>query len=171
MSSDAERTAFARACTYLNYKAAAKWTAYTAGVLMALLYVGLLVLLVLFSDVVVHRGLLPEYRELSANGREYVLRTWGLQVWRDLPEKERAARREAEDRRYSPLISGVARWNAWAWWSASDFPLFSPYLFGLFGLAVLMVLARAVLTLLMHEMAARSSIEAATRLRRAVYHH
>src|SRR5262245_19510730 len=94
MSSDAERTAFARACAYLNYKAAAKWTAYTAGVLVALLYVGLLVLLVLFADVVVHRGLLPESRDLSADGREHVLRTWGLQVWRDLPEKERAARLE-----------------------------------------------------------------------------
>src|SRR5438132_11408853 len=57
------------------------------------------------------------------------------------------------------------------WCSTSEFALFSPYLLGLLGLAVLLALVRAGLTLLMHEMAARAVIEASTRLRRAVYHH
>src|SRR5262249_39441168 len=65
----------------------------------------------------------------------------------------------------------LACWNPWMWRSASSVPLVSPYLFGLLLLAVLLAAARTGLTLLMHEMAARASIEASTRLRRAVYHH
>jgi ATP-binding cassette subfamily B protein len=57
------------------------------------------------------------------------------------------------------------------WRSTSDVAAFSPYVFGLFLLALAVSALRALLTLIMHEMAARASIEAATRLRRAVYHH
>jgi ATP-binding cassette subfamily B protein len=257
VSREDERSAFARACAYLNYRAAAKWTAYFAAVLTSLLFLALLVLLALFADVVAHRGLLPDFRDLTTETQERILADWrelsdkdrvdrlkgagftvgerpvlrGLTVevqkrveqsggegegtralteWSaDLSNLERAfvwraelhrfladrvgpeasqevlgqedqtaygilslaARSEAEDRFYAPLISGLASWNPWMWRSASEFALFSPYLLGLLGLAVLIALIRAGLTLLMHEMAARSSIEAATRLRRAAYHH
>ncbi len=80
MSRDDERTAFARACAYLNYKAAAKWTAYVSAVLTALLFVALLVLLALFADVVAHRGLLPLPRDLTEDGRTHVAQEWGMQV-------------------------------------------------------------------------------------------
>src|SRR5205823_5523366 len=57
------------------------------------------------------------------------------------------ARSEAEDRLNAPLISWLASWNPWMWRSSSDFALFSPYLLGLLGLAVLIALVRAGLTL------------------------
>jgi ATP-binding cassette subfamily B protein len=49
--------------------------------------------------------------------------------------------------------------------------LFPPYLTGLLIAAVVLALLGALLALLQREMAARATIEAATRLRRAVYHH
>jgi ATP-binding cassette, subfamily B, bacterial len=257
VSRDDERTAFARACAYLNYKAAAKWTAYVSAVLTALLFIALLVLLALFADVIVHRGLLPDFRDLTPDVQERVLADWrelseedrverlevaGFKVgtrtvksgkkeetqkrvvrpgeegeeprpvtpwstdltsldpnvvWRAelhrllaesvsteasdhvRGEEDRAAHgvlslaaySKAQGRLYAPLIGWLASWNPWMWRSASEFALVSPYLLGLFLLAVVIAIARAGLTLLMHEMAARSSIEAATRLRRAAYHH
>ena len=47
----------------------------------------------------------------------------------------------------------------------------SPYLTGLLLAGILLGVLGVVLMLLMREMAARATIEAATRLRRAVYHH
>ena len=237
MSRDDERTAFARASTYLNYRAAAKWSAYAAAVATALLYVALLMLLALFADVVVHRGHLPAFRDLTADEQARVLDAWGSKnpaerdrllepvgltadrrtslkttAPEDLSEADRASvgalqwhaqmreliahhvseeaaasaqsedrpahgilslvvRGQFQNRLSAPVISWLASWNPWMWHSSSGSPLFSPYLFGLFLLAVVLALARTGLTLLMHEMAARSAIEAATRLRRAVYHH
>ncbi len=81
------------------------------------------------------------------------------------------ARSEFQGRLFAPLISGLASWNEWMWYSSSSVPIYSPYVFGLFLLALAVASLRTLLTLLMHEMAARASIEAATRLRRAVYHH
>ena len=54
MTRDADRTAFTRACTYLNFKAAAKWTALVAAVAAGVLYVLLLLVLWLFGDEMVH---------------------------------------------------------------------------------------------------------------------
>src|SRR5204863_9781736 len=72
------------------------------------------------------------------------------------------------ERLYAPLVSRLAAGNEWMWDSAGVFPR---YLSILFLLALGVAAVRALLTILMHEMAARASIEAATRLRRAVYHH
>jgi ATP-binding cassette subfamily B protein len=239
MSRDAERTAFARAASYLNYRAAARATAYAAAAGSAFLLVLLLALLALFADVAVHRGQLPAFRDLARDDQDRVFEDWwqldeaqrashirkklqlteerqaalarageddlstedrallGSSLWlpmlhRLLEEKvspdaaEQVRGREDEpahgilglvarsayqERFYAPLVSALARWNPWAWHSTSGVAIFSPYVFGLFLLAVLLAGLRTLLTLLMHEMAARASIEAATRLRRAVYHH
>jgi ATP-binding cassette subfamily B protein len=215
-----ERSAFNRASTYLNYKAGAKWAAYVAGAATAVLYIALLVLLILFTDLIVHRGQLPAFRDLSTQEQTRVLQGWDnlresvplLKPAEELDEDDQAAigewlwrgqmrdllarrisedaadsagpddkpshgilglavRSEFEERFYAPIISWLASWNRWMWYSSSGSPLLSPYLLGLFLLAVVLAAARTGLTLLMHEMAARSSIEAATRMRRAVYHH
>lgn len=233
MTRDSEQTAFSRAASYLSYKTAARWTAQVAAVVSTLLVLVMLGLLGLFAEVVVHRGQLPAFRDLTAEDQDRVLKAW----W-DLSEEERrerlgstsatAALTEAEydksteerpalqsliwkghiqhvlkdrvsaeaasevlgredqpvfgvlglvvksDLRgsfYAPIVAWLASWNSWTWHSTSGVAVFSPYLFGLFLLALLVASLRAACTLLMHEMAARASIEAATRLRRAVYHH
>ena len=51
-----EREAFARARSFLNYHAVARWTALIAAVGTSILYVVLLIVLGLFADLVVHGG-------------------------------------------------------------------------------------------------------------------
>jgi ATP-binding cassette, subfamily B, bacterial len=83
---EAERKAFARAASYLNYNAAAKWLAYLAAVGTGVLYIGLLVILWLFADLMVNRGQIPFYRELSRIDQEKF-----QQYWQTLPAREHAA--------------------------------------------------------------------------------
>ncbi len=72
----------------------------------------------------------------------------------------------AHGRWYGPLIGWLARYNPWAWRGGN-----TGYLTGLFVLAVVLALVRALLLFIMTYAAARATVEAATRLRRAVYHH
>ena len=65
MDREAERTAFAKACAYLNYNRAAKWTAHAAAAGTGLVYVALLIVLWLFTDLMVYRGRLPTYHSLD----------------------------------------------------------------------------------------------------------
>jgi ATP-binding cassette subfamily B protein len=78
-----ERKAFARAWTYLNYNAGAKWAALLSGVGTAVLYVALLVLLWLFADLMVHHGLLPTYRDLPRVDQDRF-----QHYWHDLPVEQ-----------------------------------------------------------------------------------
>jgi ATP-binding cassette subfamily B protein len=64
------------------------------------------------------------------------------------------------------LTALLARWNSWTW--AYDYPA---YLTGLFVLALLLGLLRAGLLFVNSYAAAQATTAAATRLRRAVYHH
>ncbi len=233
MSSEAANNAFAKACAYLNYNAGAKWLAQLSSIGAGLLYVGLLVLLFLFSELIVHRGYLPRLDDLSENDRQHFFGEWNqldaenrqslLQavkadsalagesaskelsatkqeiLWRAyLPkilhdrvnddaqgEAERSieeslpdmgalslvVRSHASDRLYTPLVGWLVRWNPWMWkWQAWG-TNFIPYLTGLFLLALLLTVLRAGLAFVLREAAARCTIEAATRMRRGVYHH
>ncbi len=73
----------------------------------------------------------------------------------------------------TPAVSWLARWNPWAWrWRRdAESPNYVSYLTGLMLLALGLSLVRALLGYVMRDMAARAATEAATRLRRAVYHH
>jgi ATP-binding cassette subfamily B protein len=73
---DAERQAFAKAATYLNYYPVAKWTALVAGAASALIYVGLLVVLWLFADLMVSRGRLPGAHELTQPQQRRFTEDW-----------------------------------------------------------------------------------------------
>ncbi len=77
-------------------------------------------------------------------------------------------REQAGSRFWTPFPR-VARWNRWMWNDPDS--RISTYLSGLFVLAAVLGLLWVFLLVLNREMAARASIEATTRLRRAVYHH
>jgi ATP-binding cassette subfamily B protein len=235
----AERDAFAKACAYLNYSPVAKWTAHVAGVGTGLVYVALLAVLWLFADLVVSRGRLPHYDDLTAAQQEDFRNRWtGLtreerverlrgvgfsnadterlagqnpagkvtpdelnSLWQTQvaqilrtrvgdaavpegpPDRPQYAhgdygilglivREDVSGRLITPVLAWLTRWNRWTWnYGRGDAGTFPPYLVGLLVLNVGLALLGALLALLQREMAARATIEAATRLRRAVYHH
>jgi ATP-binding cassette subfamily B protein len=68
------------------------------------------------------------------------------------------------------LIGGLASWNPWMW-AEGEYVTLDRYLFGLFVVAVVLALVRAALLYVLNYSAARATVEAATRLRRAIYHH
>jgi ATP-binding cassette subfamily B protein len=78
----------------------------------------------------------------------------------------------SENRVYGPAIGWFARWNPWSWRSRDTGGTnnFS-YLGGLLLIAIGLALFRALLHFLCITMAARATVEATTRIRRAVYHH
>ncbi len=76
MDRDAEHKAFARAWRYLSYNATAKWTSLLAAIGHAILYVALLLLFWLFTDLIVNRGEIPRFAELSVPRREQLFSQW-----------------------------------------------------------------------------------------------
>ena len=239
MDRQAEPSAFAKACAYLNYKQGAKWTAHLAAAGTGLVYVALLAILWLFTDLLVYRGQLPTYHSLTplqqtrfyqewnnlspqqrqerlqelgylSNDRiqhlarlqldsnpdlsqEEVrgdLRTiWYAQVRHilldklgpdALPERDDynanvgitslLVRSQTEGRLMTPVVGRIAKWMPWTR-NPRGGGIISPYLIGLLLTGIILALLGAALILLMREMAAQATIEAATRLRRAVYHH
>ena len=80
-------------------------------------------------------------------------------------------REYAAGRTWTPL-SWIASWNGWMWGGKAGEPQFLPgYLLGLGLVVVILGLSWAMLIVLNREMAARATVEATSRLRRAVYHH
>jgi ATP-binding cassette subfamily B protein len=65
-----------------------------------------------------------------------------------------------------PIVQTLARWDPWMWDYGNDV-----YLRGMLFLAIGLALVRALLMFLNGYAAARATIEASQRLRRAVYHH
>jgi ATP-binding cassette subfamily B protein len=240
MDRQADQAAFTKACAYLNYQQGAKWTAHLAAAGTGVVYVALLVVLLLFTDLLVYRGQLPtfhsltplqlnrfyrEWNQLPVDERQQRLRAlsylsndhvqhlktiqlenqdisneaarsdlryiWYAQVRHilstrlgtdALPERDDynanvgitslLVRTHTEGRIITPVVARVARW---APWTRNPNPrrsgVISSYLIGLLLIGIVLAVLGAALMLLMREMAARASIEAATRLRRAVYHH
>jgi ATP-binding cassette subfamily B protein len=80
---------FAKACGYLNYSRAAKWTAHVATVASAVAFVALLGVLWVFADFMIEHGRLPTLRQLSRSQQNRF-----LNEWKDLSPEEREARLE-----------------------------------------------------------------------------
>jgi ABC-type multidrug transport system fused ATPase/permease subunit len=239
MDREAERDAFAKAVAYLNYKKAAKWTALAAAAGTGVVYVALLGVLWLFTDLLVYRGRLPTYHSLTPLQQNHFIAQWeslsegeraerlgkiGLAsdkgrrlaalrpddpniprddirtIWRayvhevvssrlgdsavpaeggDLVDYNAdqgivglVVRAHVEERWTTSLVAWLAKWNPWMRNAGTGgHATVPPYLVGLLLTAVILGILGTALTLLMREMAARATIEAVTRLRRAVYHH
>jgi ATP-binding cassette subfamily B protein len=237
---DPERAAFAKAYAYLNYSPKAKWAAHVAAVGTGVVYVAMLIVLWLFADLMVSRGRLPDFDELTPPEQARFREQWGAlspeerqrrlgeagfdaarakglaafdpgsastaadlnALWHaqvaqtlrervgdearppgppDRPDYGQAdtgilsliVREQADGKYVTPVLAWLARWNPWMWnyGQGTTGRLFPPFLTGLFLVTVVLALLGGLLTLLQREMAARATTEAATRLRRAVYHH
>ncbi len=79
--------------------------------------------------------------------------------------------REAASGRFWTPIPWLARWNTWMWNAPLEQRWLPTYLTGLGVLAAIFGLIWGVLVMINREMAARATVEATNRLRRAVYHH
>src|SRR5262249_4580595 len=66
-------SAFARCRGFLNYHPLAKWLSIVSAVGTAILYVGLIVLLGFFIDLMVDRGEIPAYHQLPTGVRQRFL--------------------------------------------------------------------------------------------------
>ena len=238
MDRQAESSAFAKACAYLNYKQGAKWAAHLAAAGTGLVYVALLAVLWLFTDLLVYRGQLPtfhsltplqqsrfysEWNNLSTQERQDRLQELGylskdriqhlaglqldanpdlsqeevrgdlrtiwyaqvrhiLSMWKIADPSQREdynanvgitsllVRSQTEGRFMSAVVGRIARWMPWTR-NPRGGGIISSYLIGLLLTGIVLAILGAALMLLMREMAAQATIEAATRLRRAVYHH
>lgn len=71
----------------------------------------------------------------------------------------------------SSLVAWLARWNGWAWRPGADGTANVSYLSGLFVVALVLLLLRGILLNVSAHLAAQASLEAGTRLRRALYTH
>jgi ATP-binding cassette subfamily B protein len=67
---------------------------------------------------------------------------------------------------HGPVVAQLAHWNSWTWRWGNHY-----YLQGLCILALGVAVVRLGLIFLTNYMAARATLEAVTRLRRAIYHH
>ena len=246
-----ERQAFARALRFLNYLPSAKWGALLASLGAAVLFVSLLAVLALFVELVVNKGEIPAFSQLSSGAQQRYLQSaqtsenqddakllrerldslWadaaederlvlskeqlaalagvdavrqGLLWWADVPDMiehevgtEAAAHVRAELRdhlttngleraavmpltrfgilgvvvrrhgtMHGTIVAATARWNPWMWRYGNNY-----YLQGLALLALGLGAARLGLIFLSNYLAARVTLEAVTRLRRAIYHH
>lgn len=247
-----ERQAFARALRFLNYQPASKWTALVASVVAGVLFVALLAVLALFTDLMVNRGEIPTYSQLSRRTQKHTLhydeepmtaaawkehlhqgylalmtdansdspvvlpqtqlttiagneaRARALAWFLELPnlieqnvDDHAATQVRAELRRHfaahglergpdlplqnfgvlglvvrtqgalqGSVVAQLAHWNSWMWRWGNHY-----YLQGLCLLALGVAVLRLGLMFLANYMAARTTLEAVTRLRRAIYHH
>jgi ATP-binding cassette subfamily B protein len=230
-----QRTPFSRAWSFLNFKPVAKWSALVAAAGTGILYVGLLLVLFLFADLVVGQGHIPAFADLPSGQHDNFPAAWSripreerAQRLKDLKTSDELAKKLAADEIHSnpppadqelqwrayvlqhlseyvgpqaadvyrerappgsartgyvgmlatvvatrdnwllhSTVSALARWNPWLW--RSDEPL--TYLTALLGFAIVLILLRQLLMFANGFAAALASIEAVTRMRRAVYHH
>lgn len=162
--------AFLRARRFLDYSPYASWGAMVVSVLIGLLQIVLLALLGLFLDLVVHVGTVRSFGPGEANWlRERFGSAIGEEVEASLQSGKGigllspALRLHQAGHSLAEVFAGPALWFGWTRTNGS-------FLTGLLILAAVIALAHALLVLFMHHLAASAVIEAATRLRRAVYH-
>ena len=69
------------------------------------------------------------------------------------------------------LLNGFVAWNSWTWGGVDSKDPNRAFLTGLLVLGLVVVFLRTLCIVVMNLMAAKATVEAVTRLRRAVYHH
>src|SRR5262249_28279327 len=65
-----DNTAFVRARNFLNYHPVARWLAVAASIVTAILFFVLILLLALYVDLIVNRGELPSFWQVSSADRK-----------------------------------------------------------------------------------------------------
>jgi ATP-binding cassette subfamily B protein len=168
-----EPEAFQRARRFLQYNASATWATWGAlitSMSLGLVHVLLLVLLGLFADLVVHQGRMIPFDE---EAQSWLTQTLGADAAAHTEQAlaeghgvgllSLAWRAHREGAWYEGLFSAPASWFAFTRGNGA-------FLTALLILAVLFALLYAMLVLLMQQLASLAVVEAATRLRRAVYH-
>lgn len=162
--------AFRRARRFLQYNASATWGALLASISLGLVHVLLLALLGLFADLIIHQGRIPQLDEADSAWLQGLLGPAAAQQVEQAVQHQEgvglissAWRAHRAQALYEGLFSTTVSWFGWTRGNGS-------YLTGLLILAVLLALAYAMLVLLMHQLASLAVVEAATRMRRAVYH-
>lgn len=159
--------AFVRARRFLDYRPLARWGALLASLTLGLFTVGLITVFALFVDLVAVRGEVlltsePEYRQYrdwlltideSASPAEPPLANLGLVslAWR------------IRGSWVGDVLTNVTA--SWGWTRSNG-----SFLFGLVLIAALLVLLGSAVALAIHHLASLATVEAVTRLRRAVYH-
>ncbi len=118
-----ERTAFNRAWRYLNYRPVAKWTAWGASVVTAVLYLALLCVLGLFADLLVSRGQIPSFSSLTQREREAFQSAWDAGAGVDSDKEGRATRLNERTEQLLRLRLGE---QSAAELAAADFDRLSP---------------------------------------------
>jgi ATP-binding cassette, subfamily B, bacterial len=116
---------FARCQGFLNYHPVAKWLSIVCSIATAVLYVGLIILLGFFIDLIVERGEIPGFHQLSLTEREHFLETV---VFAEQPESRKAVKDEVialgfnsadvqHWDRGDPVESWTPRERAVLWWA------------------------------------------------------
>jgi ATP-binding cassette subfamily B protein len=92
-----ERAAFARALKFLSYAPMARWGAVVAGVGTGMLFVALLTILALFTDLVINRGAIPCFQDLPAREKQTFLNDQASPSLRDaISASKRLVQKEAK---------------------------------------------------------------------------
>jgi ATP-binding cassette subfamily B protein len=118
-----EGTAFSRAWRYLGYKPLAKWTAWTASVVTGILFLGLLCVLALFTDLLVSRGRIPSFRDLPAREQQAFQASWQRPIEDAADDGERAVVTEQRKEQLAKLGIGDEAATVLA---GADFAALSP---------------------------------------------
>jgi ATP-binding cassette, subfamily B, bacterial len=71
-----ESSAFSRVSSLFRYARPAQWTAILTGIATAFLYALLILLLAMFVDLLVNRGRIPSFAQLSVREQESAVREW-----------------------------------------------------------------------------------------------
>src|SRR5262249_27399630 len=111
-----ERAAFAHARRFLNYHPLAKWSAVLAAVGTGILFVALLIVLALFTDLMVNRGEIPCYSHLPPPEKHHFL------TRERPPERLEAIQEELAALGLAPLAAKDLELHAELWWYA-ELPL------------------------------------------------
>ncbi len=166
-------SAFARARRFLHYNRFTAWGAIALAVTLGVLYVALIAVFGLFADLAVSEG---EISVGTAVDEAQIVNWLGDVIGDPAKAKELLQQRHGDGLGlisfawrsrgawYEGLLNGPVAWFEWTRSNTS-------FLIGLMITALVLAVLRGATTYGMRSLASKASVEAATRLRRAVYHH
>lgn len=121
------RTAFSRACEHLAYARWARWCAAAGAILTGLLSALFLTILLLFVDLLITQGAVPNFADLSAAEQSEFRESWQRLPVQDrrsaidalalpIDEEERTRLIDRNESARQRSINDSVRWQAWIGW-------------------------------------------------------